>query len=65
MVVICCLVFIIFVLTTIISLNIRYLVYSSKIGYIITYTDIMILLLSFLVDLVMFAALIYKIQSLI
>ena len=65
MIVICCLVFIIFVLTTIISLNIRYLVYSSKIGYIITYTDIMILLLSFLVDLVMFAALIYKIQSLI
>lgn len=65
MIVICCLVFIIFVLTIIISLNIRYLVYSSKIGYIITYTDIMILLLSFLVDLVMFAALIYKIQSLI
>ena len=64
MVVICCLVFIIFVLTTIISLNVRYLVYSSKIGY-ITYTDIMILLLSFLIDLLMFAALVYKIQSLI
>ena len=65
MIVICCLIFIIFVLTTIISLNVRYLVYSSKIGYIITYTDIMILLLSFLVDLLMFAALVYKIQSLI
>ena len=64
MIVICCLVFIIFVLTTIISLNVRYLVYSSKIGY-ITYTDIMILLLSFLIDLLMFAALVYKIQSLI
>ncbi len=65
MIIICCLVFIIFVLTTIISLNVRYLVYSSKIGYIITYTDIMILLLSFLVDLVIFAALVYKIQSFI
>ena len=65
MIIICCLVFIIFVLTTIISLNVRYLVYSSKIGYIITYTDIMILLLSSLVDLIMFAALVYKIQSLI